>query len=203
MNFVNLVPGDKVCEIRIESKNPAGDGLKSASYTGWFLFPVGPCALSLKVEGLEEVKGSLNIEEGAGLLYAIYLEPDPKPAKDDKPAPPLLKIRSFPAFEAEGRALRFASVCAEDNRFQLGPQAVDVERFQVMEIPTWSGAGFPLKKNGKAVRKIPSVQEQEPYYLLAGSDLEGNCTAALVFAGKPGIPPWRQKKKEETAEKKP
>ncbi len=203
LNFVNLIPGAKTCEIRIDSKNPSGDGLESGDDTGWFLYPVGSASLTIAMEGLEEAKGSLQIKEGVGSLVAIYLEADPKPSKNDEPAPPLLRIKSFPTYQAEGLALRFVSLCPTDNRFQLGTQRLEVERFKINEIPGWSGASFQIKKNGKNVAKIPSMREKEPFYLLAGSDLEGNHTAALVYGGTVSVPPWRQKKKPSETGKNP
>ena len=195
LNFVNLIPADKACEIKINSKDPAKGGLKSGDYTGWFLFPTGQCSLVVKVEGLKEFKAKLEIKEGIGALVAIYIEPDPKQSEDDEPSPPLLKIKGFPTYESNGLELRFASVCAEDNRFEIGPLKLDVDRFEVIDIPSWNGAGFELKKNGKKVKKVSSMREKEAFYLLAGSDTEGNCTAALVFGGTPGVPDHLKKKK--------
>jgi len=197
LNFVNMIPGDGSCEIRIDSKNPAGDGLKSANDTGWFLFPVGSRSLTITSGELKEAKGDLTIEEGVGSLIAIYLEANPKPQKDGKPSPPLIRIRSFPNYNAEGLALRFVSLCQVDNRFQLGTVRLNVEPFKTVEVPGWNGAGFVVKKNGKDIGKIPDMREKEPHYLIAATDLEGNYTVALVYGGGVKVPPWRQKKKSE------
>lgn len=197
LNFVNMIPGDGACEIRIDSKNPAGDGLKSGDDTGWFLFPVGSASLTITYGDLKEAKGTLQIKEGVGSLVAIILEADPKPTKDGKPAPPVLRIKSFPTYEAEGRALHFASLCPGVNRFQLGTFQIEVERFKIIDIPNWTGAGFDLKRNGKNIAKIPAMREEEPHYLLVGTDFEGNHTAALVYGGVVEVPPWRQKPKKE------
>lgn len=203
LNLVNMVPGNKACDILIDSKNPSGEGLKSADDTGWFLFPIGTHSITIGMDGLKEQKGTLEIKEGEGTLIAIFLQADPKLDKDGKPSPPLLRIKKLPTIATEGLSLHLVSLCPLDKRFQLGASHIEVEQFKVIDIPNWTGAGFKIRRNGNDIAEIPNRREKEPYYLLVADDLEGKYTAALVFGGMPNVPPWRMKKEPENKEEKP
>lgn len=195
LNFANVIPGETPCEILVNSTNPAKQGLKSSTHTGWFLFPAGSCSFSVKAEGFEEIKGEMTIEEGIGSLIVIFTEKDPAAETGAKPVPRVLRTKSFPTYQSKGREMRFVSLCEAEHRFQLGALSLEVERFRITPIPSWTGAGFELKKNGQSIGKISTTREKEPFYLFAGSDVEGNYAAVLVFAGKPGVPAWRKKKR--------
>ncbi|MDP4623796.1 MAG: hypothetical protein NWT08_01530 [Akkermansiaceae bacterium] len=197
VNFVNMIPGKGKCEIRIDSKNPSGDGLSAGSHTGWFLYPSGSARVTVSLGDLDPIKGSIEIGKGVGSLIAVYLEPPPEPLKDGKPTPPALRIRSLPTYASEGLSLHFMTLCPSDNRFDLGTQRLNLEPFKTTDIPTWTGAGFTIKKNGKVIGEVSEMREKEPFYLLVGTDLEGKYICSLVFGGTAKTPPWRQKKKSD------
>lgn len=196
INFINMIPGEEKCEIRIDSKNPASQGLAPGIHTGWFIYPSGPAKISVTLGDLAPVKGSIEIGQGTGSLIAIYLEPPPLPTtKEGKPAPPVIRIRSLPTYTTEGLSLHFMSLCPTDNRFELGTQRLEPEPFKTIDIPGWTGAGFQLKKNGKVIGSVSEMREKEPFYLLVGTDLKGTYLTTLVFGGTASTPPWREKKK--------
>ena len=206
LNIANLIPGDTPCKISIGGEELVSDGLKAGTYTGWFMVKTGSKKIEIKRGELDPASGSMQFVEGLGNLVAIYLEPDPRVKPDGKPYPPKIRIKSFPTFDSKGYGLRFVSLCPGENRFQIGNLKLDPKQFDPVKIPSWSGRGFEISRNGSSIGRVTGSSESGAFYLLVGSDQNGFHSSVLVSSNaqevpeylkpdkkkpKPGSPVWK------------
>lgn len=197
LNIANLVPGEDPCEITIGGEKVVNGGLKSGSYTGWFMVQNGSKTVSLTIGELDTASGSIEISEGNGNLIAIFLEPDTRTNSEGRPYPPKIRIKSFPTYGAKGFGLKFVSLCQGENRFQLGPLKLDPKRYDPIEIPKWNGGGFEIKRNGKSIGNIGGSSESGAFYALVGTDGDGEHAIALVNSDQQEVPEYLKKDKRD------
>ncbi len=210
LNIVNLIPGGTPADVTIAGKILFPGGLKSGSDTGWFMVPVGKKAMTIELEEakeklprIEKTSGEIELLEGVANVIAIYLQPDIRKKPDGTPLPPTIRIRSFPAYDGKGFALKFVSTCPTDNRFQLGSLKIAPKPFETVDIPKWSGADFEVMRNGKSIGKARGSSEQGSYYLFVGSDGKDEYVTAITRSGTQQVPPWRKREKKKTTTPKP
>lgn len=210
LNIVNLIPGDSPADVTIAGKILSPDGLLAGSDTGWFMVPIGKKSMTIDLEQPEETKvriekasGEIELLEGLANVVAIYLQPDKRVKPDGTPFPPKIRIRSFPAYDGKGFALRLVSTCPADNRFQIGPRTFDAKPFDTVEIPGWSGAPFDILRNGKVIGKAAGSSEKGSFYVFVGHDGKDGYVTATTRAGTQQVPPWMKKDKKETTSPDP
>ncbi len=201
MNVVNLIPGDIPAEVTVDGKELLPDGMKSGDFTGWFVIPIGTKSLTIELgkkgyekPAIEKASGNIEVGEGQSNVVAIFLQPDSRVKADGVPYPPKIRIKSFPAFSSSGFGLRFVSTCATDKRFQIGPLRVDAKALQPIEIEKWSGAGFEVMHNGKAIGKTAGSSEPGSFYLFVGEGEGGDFMTVLTRSDAQVTPPWMKKK---------
>jgi len=190
MNVVNMIPSASTCEINLAGKILVPDGLKSAAETGWFMVPIGSQAISIKHPDHKKFSSNISVIEGASNLIVIYLQSSERLQTDGNPFPPRIRIVSVPAYESKGFTLRAVSMLAGTNRFQFAREIIELEFSKVTEIPKWTGGGFHIQHQGKAVGAVSGARDRGSYLLLLGTDHQGNCLAALVNADIQKLPPW-------------
>lgn len=206
LNIVNLIPGKIPADVTIAGKELMPGGLVPGSTTGWFMVPVGGKPITIALDQPEDTEmpidkasGQIELVDGVANVIAIFLQPDIRKKKDGTPYPPKIRIRSFPAFDGRGFALKFISTCPEENRFQLGPQRIEAKPFEPLDIPKWSGAPFDVLRNGKAIGHATGSSETGSFYLFVGCNPAGEYVTAFTRAGTQTVPPWM--KKDKTKEK--
>jgi len=195
LNIANLIPGNGACEISIGGETLVPDGLKSGTYTGWFMVKPGAKSITISFGELKSASGNITITEGAGNLIGIYLEPDKRLDTEGKPLPPKIRIKSFPSFASKGFGLKFVSLFPEKSRFQIGNLKLEAEPFKPLEIPKWNGAGFEILHSGKPVGKTTSSSESGAFYLLVGTDSEGAYASVLVSSNDQEVPGYLKPEK--------
>jgi hypothetical protein len=203
LNIVNLIPGDIPADVTIAGKTLSPEGLLAGSDTGWFMVPIGkkPMTIALEQPGdtkprIDEASGEIELLEGLANVIAIYLQPDKRVKPDGTPFPPKIRIRSFPAYDGAGFALRLISTCPADNRFQIGPKVFDAKPFESVEIPGWSGAPFEIMRNGKTIGKATGSSEKGSFYVFIGHDGKDGYVTATTRAATQEVPPWMKKEKK-------
>lgn len=197
LNIANLIPGTEKCGITIGGEILVPDGLKSGTYTGWFMVKPGSKSMSISLGELDEAKGSIEINEGLGNLVGIYLEPDKRLDDEGKPYPPKIRIKSFPTYDARGFGLKFVSLFPEESRFQLGSLKFEAASFKPVKIPKWNGGGFEIMHGGKSIGKSAGVSESGAFYLLIGTDRDGSFASVLVSSNPQEVPEYLKPKKKE------
>ena len=177
MNIVNLIPGDVPAAVTLDGKELVPGGMKSGDFTGWFVIPVGSKSLTIapgnkgdEKPAIAKASGNIEVGEGQSNVVAMFLQPDPRVKADGAPYPPRIRIRSFPAFASRGFGLKFVSTCAIDKRFQIGPLRLDAKPLQPIDIEKWSGAGFEVMHNGKAIGKTAGSSEPGSFYLFVPAE---------------------------------
>lgn len=205
LNIVNLIPGDIPADVTLGGKELIPGGMKSADFTGWFVIPVGAKSITIDLDKQEDEKtaiakasGNIEVAEGLSNVVAIFLQPDPRVKSDGATYPPKIRIKSFPAFTSKGFGLKFVSTCATDKRFQIGPLRLDSKPLQPIEIEKWSGAGFEIAHNGKAIGKTAGSSEPGSFYLFVGDGEKGGFMTVLTRSDAQTTPPWMKKNKPET-----
>lgn len=195
LNIANLIPGDSPCHIRIGGKVLKPDGMKSGSFTGWFMVKNGAKELEVSWGELGEESGNIEITEGQGNVIAVYLEPSEGRDSDGDPKPPQLRIRSFPIYETRGFGLKFVSLYPEIARFQLGSLKVEAKPFDTIDVPGWNGGGFEILANGEVSGEVYGSSEAGAFYLFVGTDQEGAKASVLLSANKQEVPEYFRKDK--------
>lgn len=203
LNVVNLIPGEIPADVTIAGKVLFPGGLEPGSDTGWFMVPVGKKSMTIelqepkeKLPRIKKTSGEIELLDGIANVIAIYLQPDTRKMPDGTPFPPKIRIRSFPAYDGNGFALKFVSTCSIGNRFQLGPNRIDPKPFETLDIPGWSGADFEVMHNGKPIGKARGSSEKGSFYLFVGSDGKDAYVTAMTRSGTQQVPPWRKKEKK-------
>jgi len=204
LNIVNLIPGDIPANVTVGGKALMPDGLPSASATGWFMVPVGENSISASLEQPPEVRARIRkvtnplpLADGVSSVIVIYLQSEPPSAAGGAPPPPRIRMRGFPAFDGQGFALKFISVCPELRRFQIGPNAIEAKPLDVIDIPNWTGGAFDIIHNGESVGKVPGSTEKGSFYLFVGLDEAGKFSNVITRANTQTAPPWMKANQEE------
>lgn len=204
LNIVNLIPGDIPAEITIDGKKLMPEGIPAGIATGWFMVPKSEKSMSISLDQPEDTEpkirmasGTIPIEEGISNLVTVFLHPDIRQNRDGKPSPPVIRIRSFPAYGEKGFALRLVSTSAETHRFAFGPNNIEAKPFEIIQIPNWNGGGFEIMHNGKAIGQTTPNTEPGPFYLFISQNPEGEFVTVLTRSGKQSVPPWFETKNKE------
>lgn len=204
LNIVNLIPGDIPADVTIGGKALMPDGLSPTSATGWFMVPPGEMDISVSLDQPEETQprirkanAPLPVAAGVSNLIVIFLQPEPPPEPGDPPAPPRIRMRSFPAFDGEGFALKFVSVCTELKRFQIGSNLLEAKPLDVLDIRNWAGGEFDIMHNGQAIGKVPASSEKGSFYLFVGIAADGGFFHVLTRSDTQTAPPWMKADKSE------
>lgn len=202
LNIVNLIPGVTPADVTIDDKELMPEGMKSGDFTGWFVVPVGGKTISIALEDQDEkkphirkVSGSIEVSEGLANVVVMFLQPDPRVKEDGTAYPPRIHIKSFPAYESRGFGLKLVSLAPTDQRFQIGPLKLDAKPLEELMIPKWSGAGFEIMQNTKAIGKTAGSTEPGSFYLFVGPGEKGGFITVLTRADPQETPPWMKKKK--------
>lgn len=195
LNLVNLVPGDKNCKISVAGEDVMPDGLAAARSTGWFIVPAGPATLGLQIEGFESASGSIEIGNTQSSVYVIYLEPNPRVDKDGKPLKSKIRVKRCDALPPadKGFYLKVMSFCPGENRFFLAQNPIMVKLLDAVELPKWSGGGFPITLNKKPIGEVSQVSEKGSFYLFIGTDHTDKYCSVLVQSDRQELPPWMKK----------
>lgn len=204
LNIVNLIPGEIPADVTLAGKELIPGGMKSADFTGWFVIPGGTKTITIALQkqedetpALAKASGSIEVGEGLSNVVAMFLQPDPRVKPDGTPYPPKIRIKSFPTFASKGYGLKFVSTCATDKRFQIGPLKLDSKPLQPIEIQKWSGAGFEMTYNGKAIGKTAGSSEPGSFYLFVGDGEDGGFMTVLTRSDPQKTPPWMKKEKNQ------
>jgi hypothetical protein len=204
LNIVNLIPGKIPADVTLAGKELFPGGLKAGSDTGWFMVPVGEKPIIITLEQpdddeepkIAKASGKVELEEGVANVIAIYLQPDPRLKPDGTPFPAKIRIKSFPAYDGRGFALRFITTCPTDNRFQIAKKMIDAKPFEPLAITGWSGAPFDIIRNGKAIGRATGSSEKASFYLFVGTNPAGEYVTAMTRSGTQQAPPWMKKEKK-------
>lgn len=203
LNIVNLIPGDIPADVTLDGKKLVPGGMKPADFTGWFVIPAGAKSITISLGKKEDAKpaiakasGSIEVGEGLSNVIAVFLQPDPRVKPDGTPYPPKIRIKSFPAYDSKGFGLQFVSTSATDQRFQIGPLRLESKPLEPIRIGKWSGAGFEIMHEGKAVGKTAGSSEPGSFYLFVGAGEDGGFMTVLTRADPQATPPWMKKKEK-------
>jgi hypothetical protein len=207
LNILNLIPAKIPAEVHIADKELLPGGMKPGDSTGWFMVPPGEKAMSIRLnQPDDEIKppipkanGTIDVISGQGNLVALILEPSKQMRSDGSPFPPRIRIRKFPTYDTRGYGLRFVSVCTTEHRFKIGPLEIDARPFEPVDIPKWTGLGFPIMHHGKVIGKTAGSSEPDSFYLFVGENGEGGFLTSMIRAGNQQAPPWLQHQKIKTA----
>lgn len=193
LNVVNMIPSEKPCEIHLAGKTLVPDGVKPAVETGWFMFPIGSQAISIKHSAHKEFSSNITIIEGASNLIVIYLQSIERLQSDGKPFPPQIRYASIPAYESKSFGLKAVSMVPNTNRFMLARETIELESLKVTDVPKWTGGGFQIQHNGKLIGEVTRGSERASYMLLISTDHQGKHLTTIVNADTQKLPPWMQK----------
>jgi hypothetical protein len=196
VNLVNLVPSDKPCKIHLAGEELMPDGLASARSTGWFIVPAKATSLSVQIEGFRRSSGGIEITENQSSVYVIFLEPNPRTNKNGKPIKPKIRVKRCDALPAAEKRfhLKVMSFCPGENDFLLAQNPITLSLFDSIELPKWSGGGFPITINQTPVGEVSQVSEKGSFYLFIGTDHAGRYCSVTVEADRQQLPPWMKKK---------
>ncbi len=192
LNIVNLIPGEKPCDIVLTGKTLVPGGLAATTASGWFLVPPGNLSISLGMEGFDKASGNIDLAAMQSSIIVIFLEAPPASKnelnKDNAPRPKL-KLKRFEIFgDTSTYALKLASLCPGENKFSVGPNPFDIKLYSSLDVPKWTGGGFQVSKAGSVVGSIPQQYEKGPYYLFVGTDHADKYCAVAVSAEKQDLP---------------
>ncbi|MFU8892220.1 MAG: hypothetical protein ACNA8L_01200 [Luteolibacter sp.] len=203
LNVVNLIPGTASVDVTIAGKTLLPNGLEPGSATGWFMVPAGDHTMSIALDQPEDaeprirrISGQIPLVDGVSNVIVIYLHPSPSVRQDGTPFPPIIRIRSFPAFDGRGYAMKVISTCAEIQRFQIGPNLVEATPLEAVEISNWAGGAFDIVHNGQVIGKADASTEPGSFFLFVGNHPAGGFVTVLTRAGTQSAPPWMRKRNE-------
>lgn len=195
LNLVNLVPAAAKCKISLTGKDVVPGGLASADATGWFIVPTGSLSISLEIQGYETSSGNIDIADMQSSVFVIFLEPNPRKDKDDKPLPPKIKAKRCEALPAQkGFYLKLVSFCPGDKTFTIGSNLLSLKLFEEVEVPKWSGGALKILLGQESIGITHPEIEKDPFYLFVGTDHAGKYCTTLVRAGNQTLPPWMKTK---------
>lgn len=207
LNIVNLISARFPAEVHIAGKELLPGGLKAGDSTGWFMVPPGEKSMSIRLNlpddetkpPIPKASGTIDVITGQGNLVALILEPSKQTRSDGSPFPPRIRIRKFPTYDTRGYGLKFLSVCSTEHRFKIGPLDVDARPFEAVDIPKWTGLGFPIMHQGKVIGKTAGSSEPDSFYLFIGENGEGGFLTSMVRASSQEAPPWLPHQKIKSA----
>ncbi|MFD2255413.1 hypothetical protein ACFSSA_01880 [Luteolibacter algae] len=187
INLVNMIPGNSRCMVKIDGVKLLPDGMMAGAETGWFLLPAGEKNLEFEHEGARDLSVGLTLEEGEGIVLAIYLEFSRQRKKDGKLAAPMIRMKRFPVYDNEESCMKAVSLCKSEKIFEIGGGDFVLQPADIVELPKWAGAGFHIKYKGRAVGEIRHNRQRSNYYVFIAPAGHGNYFAAKANCDQLGF----------------
>lgn len=152
--------------------------------------------MTLQIEGYQPASGTITVKPNLSNLYVVFLQQlEKKVDKDGKEIPPQVRIKRCAALqETKTHFLKVMSLCPGEERFNVGPHALNLKLYGMQEIAGWNGGAFAVKHGNKSIGSCSGAQEKGSYMLLLGTDHKGKYCSLLVRNEKQELPPWMKKK---------